>query len=164
MRIVAVGILLLLTLNGVAPAPAQALSKSESHDMLKMNDAKLKDWLLRWERNILGENPMHYCNSEMGEELGWKLSPFLKGFYYGYLATENLLWVDRLIACTDAWIKRAVKEPDGYLGWPKIGAAGTNVDDLDNVYADSMLGEAMALAPVVLMSSEILRKPALKDK
>jgi hypothetical protein len=164
MRIVAVGILLLLTLNGVAPAAAQALSKSESHDMLKMNDAKLKDWLLRWERNILGENAMHYCNSEMGEELGWKLSPFLKGFYYGYLATENLLWVDRLIACTDAWIKRAVKEPDGYLGWPKIGAAGTNVDDLDNFYADSMLGEAMALAPVVLMSSEILRKPALKDK
>jgi hypothetical protein len=163
-KVATVGILLLLTLNGVAPAPAQALSKSEGHELLKMNDAKLKDWLLRWERNILGENAMRYCNVEMGEELGWKMSPFLNGFYYGYLATGNILWVDRLLACTDAWIRRAVKEPDGFLGWPKVGAAGTKVDDLDNFYADSMLGEAMVLAPVVLMAAEMERAPLLKEK
>jgi hypothetical protein len=100
----------------------------------------------------------------MGEEIGWKMTPFFRGFYYGYLATGNIVWVDRLVACTDAWIKRAVKEPDGYLGWPKVGAAGTRVDNLDDFYADSMLGEAMALAPVVLMAAEIQRTPLLKEK
>ena len=164
MRIAAVSILLLLALSHAAPCVTQPPPNSDSREMLKMNDAKFKDWLLRWERNILGENAMRYCNREMGEEIGWKMSPFLNGFYYGYLVTGNILWVDRLLACADAWIKRAVKEPDGYLGWPKVGAAGTNVDDLDNFYADSMLGEAMALAPVVLMAAEIQRTPLLKEK
>jgi len=61
----------------------------------------------------------------------------------------------------DCWIRRAVKEPDGFIGWPKIGAAGTDVDNLDSFNADSLLGEAMALRPLVLMSGEILRDPAL---
>ena len=163
-KISAVGVLLLLALSDVEPGVTQALPTSDSYKMLKMNDTKFKDWLLRWERNILGENSMHYCSNEMGEELGWKMSPFLSGSYYGYLATGNKLWVDRLVTCADAWIKRAVKEPDGYLGWPKVGAAGTKVDDLDDFYADSMLGEAMALAPVVLMAAEIQRTPLLKER
>ena len=163
-KIAVVGVLLLVALSDVEPAVAQALPKSDGYEMFKMNDGKFKDWLLRWERSILSENSMHYCSSEMGEELGWGMSPFLRGFYYGYLATENILWVDRLVACTDAWIKRGAKEPDGYLGWPKIGAAGTKVDNLDDFYADSMLGEAMALAPVVLMAAEIRRTPLLKEK
>jgi hypothetical protein len=163
-KIAAFGILLFLALSDVEPCAAQVLPKRDGYEMLKMNDAKFKDWLLRWERNILSENSMHYCSSEMGEELGWRMSPFFSGFYYGYLATGNTLWFDRLAACTDAWIKRAVKEPDGYLGWPKVGAAGTKVDNLDDFYADSMLGEAMALAPVVLMAAEIRRNPLLKEK
>jgi hypothetical protein len=163
-KIAAVSTLLLLALSDIEPGVAQARLDSDRYEMLKMNDAKFKDWLLRWQRNILSSNSMHYCSSEMGEELGWKMSPSLSGFHYGYLATGNILWVDRLVACTDAWIKRAVKEPDGYLGWPKVGAAGTNVDNLDDFYADSMLGEAMALAPVVLMAAEIRRTPFLKEK
>ena len=154
-KIAVASMLLLLALSDIETGVAQGLPKNNSYQMLKMNDAKFKDWLLRWERNILSENSMHYCSSEMGEEIGWKMSPFFWGFYYGYLATENFLWVDRLVACTDAWFKKAVKEPDGYLGWPKVGAAGTKVDNLDDFYADSMLGEAMALAPVVLMAAEI---------
>ena len=66
-------------------------------------------------------------------------------------------WIDRLVECTDAWMKRGVTEPDGYVGWPKVGAAGTDVDDLDSYYADSLLGEAMVLRPVVLMSALIVR-------
>ena len=87
------------------------------------------------------------------------LHPILAGSYYGYLATGESRWIDRLISCTDAWIRRGVKEPDGYLGWPKLGAAGTDVDHLDDFYADSMLGEAMALQPVVLMASVIIKTP-----
>ena len=163
-KIAVIGILFLVVLNGVAPGAALVLPKSDGHEMLKMNDAKFKDWLLRWERSILRENSTHYCGDAVGEDLGWGMSPFLRGFYFGYLATGNPLWVDRLIKCADAWIKRAVREPDGYQGWPTVGAAGTNVDDLDSFYADSMLGEAMALAPVVLMAAEIRRSLLLKER
>jgi hypothetical protein len=163
-KVAAVGIALLLVLNSVEAGTTQVLPGNSDHQMLRMNEAKLKDWLLRWERNILGENPLLHCATEAGEEIGWRLYPFLKGFYHGYLATGNPLWADRLIACTDAWLKRAVKEPDGYLGWPKVGAAGTEVDNLDDFYADSMLGEAMALTPVVLMAAEIRKTSSLKEK
>jgi hypothetical protein len=117
-----------------------------------------------WELNILQEMHAQYCETAIGEEIGWLISPILDGLYYGYLATEDTRWIDRLISCTSAWIRRAVVEPDGYPGWPKVGAAGTPVDNLDSYYADSLLGEAMALRPVVLLSSVIIRDPALRQR
>ena len=48
--------------------------------------------------------------------------------------------LDRLL------VKRAVKEPDGFLGWPSPAAAGTKVDNLDDFNADSMLSDAMRSA------------------
>ena len=55
-----------------------------------------------------------------------------------------------------------MKEPDSYLGWPKIGATGTALTQ--DLYTDGQLGEAMALHPIVLMAAEILKTPALKGK
>ena len=101
----------------------------------------------------------------MGEDIGWLMTPFLHGFYYGYMATKDPKWMDhaggldRLVGSS-----AAVKEPDGYVGWPKRGAAGTAVDKLDDFNADSLLGEAMVLRPIVLMAGEISRTPALKAK
>ncbi len=92
------------------------------------------------------------------------MTPFLDGFYYGYMATKDPKWVAMLVDWTDSWVKRGVKEPDGYLGWPKPGAAGTDVDKLNGYNADSLLGEAMVLRAVVLMSGEIRKTPALKEK
>ena len=40
------------------------------------------DWLARWQKNILDSARSRYCDKEMGEELGWLVSPFLNGFYY----------------------------------------------------------------------------------
>jgi hypothetical protein len=137
---------------------------STGHRLLKMDQARYAQWQLRWEQYIINDARNRYCDKEMGEEIGWLVTPFLAGFYYGYLATGNTKWVEMLLDWADSWIKRAVKEPDGYRGWPKSGAAGTSVDNLDRFYADSLLGEAMALRPVVLMSNEILRTPALKEK
>jgi hypothetical protein len=51
------------------------------------HEALYKDWLARWERNILGGARNRYCDREMGEEIGWLVSPFLNGFFYGGLAT-----------------------------------------------------------------------------
>jgi hypothetical protein len=151
-------------------AAGTAAPERKGAAMTKMDEAKFKDWLTRWEKNIVGDSSNRYCDKAVGEEIAWLMMPFLEGFHQGYVATKDPKWVDRLVDWADSWIKRAVKEPDGYLGWPKAkpakgdGAAGTAVDNLDDYYADSLLGDAMALRPVVLMAGEILKTPALKEK
>ncbi len=142
--------------------PGNAVSGSPA--MHKADPAKMKEWRKRWEKNITNDSRNRYCDKSNGEEIGWFMSPFLEGFYYGYLATGDPKWIDMLVDWTDAWAKRAVKEPDGYPGWPCAKAAGTDVDDLDRFDADSMLGEAMALRPVTLMAAEVLKTPALRAK
>lgn len=124
-----------------------------------IDHATAKDWQARWENKTLTDSRQNrYCDTEMAEELGWLVSPFLNGFYYGYLATGNAVWVQKLVEWTDSCIRRAVKEPDGFLGWPKFS------DQTEGFDYDSMLGEAMILRPVVLMSDEILKTPRLKKK
>ena len=131
-------------------------------DVLGASDADpTRDWLTRWEKNILGKARSRYCDKEMSEEIGWLMSPFLNGFYYGYRATGDAKWVALLVDWADSWIKRSVKEPDGFVGWPKSGTGG-QVEE--GFYADSLLGEAMGLRPVILMADEIRRTTALKDK
>lgn len=119
------------------------------------------DWLALWEKHILDECHNRYCDRELGEEIGWLVSPFLNGFYYGYRATRNLKWVERLADWADSWIKRGVKEPDGFVGWPKSGTGGASEE---NFLTDSLLGEAMAFRPVALMADEIQKDPELKEK
>jgi hypothetical protein len=128
----------------------------------KMDEALARDWLARWEKSITGDVRNRYCDREMGEELGWLVSPFLNGFYYGYLATGDPKWCDLLVDWADSVIKRAVKEPDGFIGWPKEGATSTAFGQ--ELYTDSELGEAMALRPIILMAAEIMRSPTLKAK
>jgi hypothetical protein len=121
-----------------------------------------KNWLPVWKKNVLNNAVNRYCDKELGEEIGWLISPFLNAFYYGWLVTRNRQWIQMFVDWSDSWIKRHVMEPDGFVGWPKVGAAGTEVDHLNSFYADSLLGEAMALCPMVLMSIELLHDPALK--
>jgi hypothetical protein len=132
--------------------------------MAKVSEAKFNDWLTRWQRNIIGDARNRYCDKALGEDIGWLMTPFLEGFYYGYMATKDPRWLDMLADWTDSWVKRAVREPDGRLGWPRREAAGTKVDDLDDFTADSMLGEAMVLRPAVLAAHEILKTPTLRRK
>jgi hypothetical protein len=121
-----------------------------------------QDWLARWQKSIIGDaDRSRYCDKEMGEELGWLVSPFLNGFYYGHLATGDTKWVERLVDWTDATIRRGIKEPDGFTGWPKAGTGGLIEDTF---YTDSLLGEAMLLRPVVLMADHIRKTPALSGK
>lgn len=127
----------------------------------RVDPSLAKDWLASWEKNILGSARNRYCDREMGEELGWLVSPFLNGFYHGFLATRDDRWVELFTDWTESWLKRGVNEPDGYVGWPKRGSGGIEAERL---LADSLLGEAMALRPVVLMAAEIRKTPALKVK
>ena len=139
-------------------APALAL--------VKMDPAKEKDWLARWDKEISGNaKGFRKCDSSVGEDIAWQVSPMLNGFYWGYMATKDAKYVDMLVDWTDSMVKRAVKEPDGYVGWPSFKAAGTDIDNLDNTYdADSMLSDAMAFRPIVLMAGEMIKNPALKEK
>jgi hypothetical protein len=133
-----------------------------------MDPAIAKDWMRRWKQNIIRDShKVRYCDKEMGETIGWVVTPFLDGFYYGYMATGDREWVDRLIDWGDSVIKRGVKEPDGYIGWPKE----ENADVLDYLppgeterYTDVEVGDAMFFRPLVLMAGEILKTPALKKE
>lgn len=147
--------------DGSVPA---STTQKRSSSMARMDEAKFKEWLARWEKNITTETRNRYCDSVTGEDIGWLMSPFMEGFRNGFLITRDTKWIDLLVDWTDSWLKRAVKEPDGFMGWPKIDAAGTKVDKLDTFTADSMLGEAMALQPIVLMSGEILKTPSLNAR
>ncbi|MGA2748015.1 MAG: hypothetical protein ABSG59_04495 [Verrucomicrobiota bacterium] len=121
-------------------------------------DAAPTDWLERWQNHILAEARNRYCDTEMGEELGWLVSPFLNGFYYGWRATGDSQWLQRLADWAGAWIRRGVTEPDGFTGWPKKGTGGI-VEE--NFLTDSLLGEAMALRPLVLAAGDIVKSPPL---
>ena len=122
------------------------------------------EWLRRWENNIVRDARNRYCEKELAEELGWLVSPFLEGFYYGYLATGEVKWVEMLVDWADGWIRRGIREPDGFIGWPKPEAAGTEVDTLNAFDADSLLGEAMCLRVLVLMAGRMQKDEALKAK
>jgi hypothetical protein len=118
-------------------------------------------WLNQWEKHIVGGMRNRYCDRETGEEIGWLISPFLNGFYYGHLVTKDTKWLDRLVDWGDVWIARAVKEPDGFIGWPKSESGGSHSREF---HADSLLGEAMALEPLVMMAGEVQRRSELKAK
>lgn len=123
--------------------------------------ATARTWLNRWQEHILGEARHRYCDEVTGEDIGWLMSPFLNGFYYGYLATGELQWVEKLADWTESWISRGVKEPDGFVGWPKAGSGGMLASEF---LTDSLLGEAMAFRPVVLMAAQVRKKPQLSAR
>jgi hypothetical protein len=137
----------------------QALMAAELGRMPFAETATGRDWLARWEKSIISDARNRYCDKEMGEELGWRVSPFLNGFYYGYLATRETKWIELLIDWTDSCIRRGLKEPDGFIGWPKGDGGGHESDEYK---ADSLLGEAMMLRPVVLMADVIRKNADLK--
>lgn len=154
-----------LILGGTSAALAQdppAAAAAASPPAAKMDPALAKDWLARWEKNIIRDERNRYCDKEMGEEIGWLVTPFTNGFYWGYLATGDTQWLDRLIDWSDSVVKRGVKEPDGFVGWPK--AEGASTASVKPFTTDNQLGEAMMLNPMVLMAGRVLKTPALKAK
>jgi hypothetical protein len=156
----------LLAVAGIASLPEAWAANAGQSDAAKpsspgLDAATAKDWLTRWQNDILRDSRNRYCDRELGEEIGWLISPFLNGFYYGYQATRDPKWVELLADWADAWIQRGVKEPDGFLGWPKSGTGGQVAKSF---LTDSLLGEAMGLRPLVLMAQEVQSARALKEK
>lgn len=119
----------------------------------------MQTWLDAWQPYLLRTAERRYCDTETGEEIGWLMSPFLNGFCYGFLATGDTAWLDRLVDWADAWIARGVREPDGYLGWPKANGASTG--SVQVAFTDNLLGEAMGLEPLVRAAGAILADDAL---
>ena len=119
-----------------------------------------KDWLAGWEKRILNDARNRYCDREMGEEIGWLVSPFLTAFT---TATRPPTRASGSICLSIGPTPdpRGVKEPDGYIGWPKADGASTGV--MPGLYTDNVLGEALGLRPVVLMADTILKTPALRQ-
>jgi len=133
----------------------------QPNQSIQSDPALREDWLARWEKNIEADSHNRYCDKETGEELGWLVSPFLNGFYYGFLATRDPKWIERLVDWADSCLKRAVIEPDGFRGWPKGDGGGGESKEYT---ADSLLGEAMLLRPMVLAAAEVRRNSGLSVK
>ena len=167
----AIGLLLAAILPS-SVSVAQAQTKDETtggavRAEASMDPALAREWMRRWKQNILSDGARNrYCDREMGEEIGWLVTPFLDGFYYGYMATGDREWVDRLMDWGDSVLKRGLKEPDGYIGWPKSFESEQRQAGVERArtVTDSQLGEAMFLRPMVRMAAEILKTPALKEK
>ena len=126
-----------------------------------LDPATARDWLARWEPYILSSARRRYCDREVGEGVGWRVSPFLNGFYYGYRATRDPKWLDLLVDWADSWIRRGVPEPDGFTGWPAQDPDGPGSG---GIFAGSLLGEAMALRPLAMMAAAVLGSPALQAR
>ena len=56
---------------------------------VEIDPALAKDWLARWERNILSDARNRYCDRETGEEIGWLVSPFLNCFYQIFISNHD---------------------------------------------------------------------------
>jgi hypothetical protein len=163
--------MIMLSLTGLLLAPGLGLAESAPRaavpamTLTKMGEAKRKDWLARWDESITGKAwGYRTCDREVGEGIAWGMTPMMDGFYYGYMATKDTRYADLWVAWTDSLIKRAVREPDGYLGWPGKDPDGTEVDHLDLLFGDSMLSDAMVFRSIVRMSGEVLKTAALKRK
>jgi hypothetical protein len=168
----AMGGLLLVCILPAGASLAQTGAKETAAALAPMTGPALdpavaKDWMQRWRVHTRRDSAKErYCDTKMGESIGWFVAPYLWGYYYGYKATGETEWVDRLMDWADSVIKRGIKEPDGYIGWPKE----ENGDVLDYLppgerlrYTDTEVGEALFFRPVVLMAAEML-KPPLKEK
>ena len=77
----------------LAAADDSTVASKPKSTLVKMDDATFQNWLERWDKNITNDARNRYCDRELGEEIGWLITPFLDGFYYGYLATEDSKWV-----------------------------------------------------------------------
>ncbi|HQG49552.1 MAG TPA: hypothetical protein PK373_10730, partial [Sedimentisphaerales bacterium] len=102
--------------------PAIGGLKADAAEPQPQGAASTADWLARWEKNILGDARSRSCDREMGEELGWLVSPFLSGFYYGYMATRDAKWIDMLIDWTalvpyDETLRRVFIANHNPSGW-----------------------------------------------
>jgi len=134
--------------------------------------ATWQEWFGLWDSNIEGEYSWEMTPGVLvtgfsdygglGENVDWQLAPVLTGFYYGYMASSDTHYVDLMVSCVDTLIGLETIEPDGYPGWPAYGAGGTGTDDLNWYYADSMLADAAAFRPIVLMAYQMITNPALK--
>jgi hypothetical protein len=159
------GLVLAAPLCQAQTSLSPAAASKPAMTIVKMDAAKQKLWLSLWEKEIRHEAAdRRECDHLMGEHIAWGITPIMDGFYYGYMGTKEAKYVDMLVDWADSLIKRAIKEPDGYVGWPAKEAAGTWVDHLDDYDADSMLAEAMVFRPIVLMAGEMMKNPALKEK
>ena len=72
----------LLIITALLPvASAQDTGIIREWKMARMEDAKAKEWLARWEKNIINDERNRYCDKSVGEDIAWLMTPFMDGFY-----------------------------------------------------------------------------------
>ncbi len=156
-----------LAAAGVATAGAvlggklRAAPGVDAGESVPLTEARAREWWAAWERSIAAEARRRYCDTEMGEQLGWLLGPFLNGFASAHESSGDEQWLERLADWAGAWLRRGVEEPDGHRGWPKRGSGGTIEQ---GYFTDSLLGEAMAFRPLLATAVRVRAEPGLATR
>src|SRR5580658_9238129 len=61
-----------LTALGGAEAPPAVTG---TPDLTPMDETRARDWLARWQAGITHDARNRYCDKELGEEIGWLITP-----------------------------------------------------------------------------------------
>ena len=85
---------------------------TDAKTLTKMDQATLKEWLAKWDAHITRDAKAdRYCDKAVGEDIGWHMSPYMDGFYYGYMATKDPSGSTCRSTGPTPWIKRGSKSP-----------------------------------------------------
>ena len=109
-----------------------------------------------------------YCDKEMGEEIGWLVSPFLNGVLlrlHGHGRPRVGGPADRLGRLRHQARREGAGRLHRLAQGRRTTASSITFRRREKLrYTDVEVGDAMFLRPLVLMAGEILKTPALKEK
>jgi acetyl esterase/lipase len=66
---------------GKAAAQRPARDFRKEWKMARMDEARSKEWLARWEKNMVNEERNRYCDKAVGEDVAWLMTPFMDGLW-----------------------------------------------------------------------------------
>jgi hypothetical protein len=114
----------------------------------------------KWKTYILDAERNRYYETAQGEDLGWLEAPILQGLAYGYRASGDRMWLDKLVTHFDVMVNRLAPNPeawDDYLGWYHVGGYTTD----GRTQFDFIVSEGQILHAVALFIESIRNDPAL---
>ncbi len=141
---VGASVLLVLGLAGVLGSVSTALGQGATPDAL------LQQTLRTGEGTIPKDGA--------GEQFGWGVAYYAGDFVRGYQRTKDAAWLDAAQKLSEYCLGKMRAGPDGYKGW--VGEDQSS----RRTWADTHVGDAILVAPMLGFAEVVLKDPELKKK